>query len=301
MAGTKNAYYYCEKFQKDFAAYHGRKYALMTPNCTTAIHLVLAGLGIKEGDEIIVPACTWIGSTAGISYLKAVPVFCDIDPVHWCLDPASVRRNITARTRAIIAVDLFGNMPLMDELLGIATESRIPLIEDAAEALGSTYKGKRAGSFGMASVFSFHRTKTLTTGEGGMLLLDDRKLFERCSSLRDHGRKVGGPTYYNYEVGYKYMPFNLQAALGWAQLQRLDELIGKKKAIFRLYQERLNKIPDIQWNAQPVEGVNSAWITALVFGRSHKLTKQRAIEKLEAIGVPSRPFFYPPLSSLSRL
>ena len=290
-------YDYVETFQKDFAAYHGRKYGIMTPNCTTAIHLLLTALGIGDGDEVLVPECTWIASAAPVTYLRAIPVFCDIDPVHWCLSHDSVKSNITPRTRAIIPVDVFGNMPLMDELVHIADQYGIPLIEDAAEALGSTYKGIRAGKFGIGSVFSFHRTKTVVTGEGGMLLLDDDNLYERCMFLRDHGRKTDGPAYYNFEVTYKYMPFNLQAAMGYAQFQRIGELIAKKRWIFESYKERLSDIEDVQFNAEPEGGFNSAWITGLLIGKSHNLTKIEAMERLNELGLPTRPFFYP-LSSL---
>jgi perosamine synthetase len=290
-------YWYVETFQKEFAAYHNRKYGVMTPNCTTAIHLLLTALGISDDDEVIVPECTWIATAAPITYLRAKPVFCDIEPVNWCLDPQALERCITPRTKAIIAVDLFGNMAMMDEIVAIADKHGIPLIEDSAEALGSTYKGTRAGKFGIGSVFSFHRTKTLVTGEGGMLLLDDEKLYERCMVLRDHGRRPGGPMYYNFEVTYKYMPFNLQAALGYAQFQRLDELVGKKREIWQMYKERLADVEDIELNAEPEGVYNSVWITALVFGKSHNLTKQDAIDKLAEINIPSRPFFYP-LSAL---
>jgi perosamine synthetase len=290
-------YWYVETFQKEFAAYHDRKYGIMTPNCTTSIHLLLTALGISEGDEVIVPECTWIATAAPITYLRATPVFCDIESVNWCLDPNSLEQCITPRTKAIIAVDLFGNMPRMDEVVAIAEKHGIPLVEDSAESLGSTYKGTRAGKFGVGSVFSFHRTKTLVTGEGGMLVLDDDKLYERCMFLRDHGRKPGGAMYYNYEVTYKYMPFNLQAALGYAQFQRLDELVNKKREIWHMYKQRLADVEDIELNAEPEGVYNSVWITGLVFGRSHNLTKQDAMAKLAEIGVPSRPFFYP-LSSL---
>lgn len=293
----ENPYYYVETFQKEFAKYHDRKYGIMTPNCTTSIHLLLTALGISDGDEVIVPECTWIASAAGITYLRATPVFCDIDPSDWCLDPESVRKSITPRTKAIIAVDLFGNMPRLDELQEIADSHGIYLIEDSAEALGSTYRGVKAGKFGVGSVFSFHRTKTLTTGEGGMLLLDDDKLYERCMVLRDHGRRPGGPMYYNFEVTYKYMPFNIQAALGYAQFQRLGELVGRKREIFTMYKERLADIEDLQFNAEPAHVFNSVWTTGLVFGKSHNMTKLDAIKKLEEVGIPARPFFYP-LSSL---
>ena len=227
----ENAYHYVETFQKEFAKYHDRKYGIMTPNCTTSIHLLLTALGVESGDEVIVPECTWIATAAPITYLGAKPVFCDIEKENWCLDPRSVEKSITKKTKAIIVVDLFGNMPLMDELLEISKKYNIPLVEDSAEAVGSKYKGIRAGKFGIGSVFSFHRTKTITTGEGGMLLIDDDKLYERCMFLRDHGR-VSGIPYYNSEVTYKYMPFNVQAALGYAQFQRIDELVAKKREFF---------------------------------------------------------------------
>ena len=290
-------YTYVERFQREFAAYHNRKYGVMTPNCTTAIHLILTALGVGEGDEVILPECTWIATAAPVTYLRATPVFCDIDPVHWCLDPASVRKSITPRTKAIIPVDIFGNMPLMDDLVSIAQQHGIPLVEDAAEALGSTYRGVRAGKFGIGSVFSFHRTKTIATGEGGMLLLDDDALYDRCMFLRDHGRKQHGPAYFNYEVTYKYMPFNLQAAMGYAQFQRVDELIAKKRWILEQYRHKLSGLRDVQFNPEPEGGVNGAWITALLIGTSYQMTKQVVMAKLEERGLPARPFFYP-LSSL---
>lgn len=292
----EHAYDYCETFQREFARYHDRKYALMTPNCTSAIHLLLAGLGIKDGDEVIVPDCTWIATAAPISYQRAKPVFCDIDPAHWCLDPQSVKKNITARTKAVIVVDLFGNMPDMEALTAICRRHNLYLIEDAAEALGSIYNGIKAGKFGTGSVFSFHRTKTITTGEGGMLLLDDDALYERCKFLRDHGR-VEGIAYYNSEVAFKYMPFNVQAALGYAQFQRLHELVEKKREFLHSYKDKLRDIGDLQFNDEREGIYNSAWITGLVFGKSHRMTKKDAMEKLEKLGAPSRPFFYP-LSSL---
>lgn len=292
----EHAYDYCEKFEREFARYHNRKYALMTPNCTSAIHLLLSGLGIKDGDEVIVPECTWIATAAPVSYQRARPVFCDIDPDHWCLDPESAARYITPRTKAVIFVDLFGNMPHVERLEEICRKHGLYLIEDAAEALGSLYRGVRAGKFGIGSVFSFHRTKTITTGEGGMLLLDDDRLFERCKFLRDHGRVEGVP-YYNSEVAYKYMPFNVQAALGYAQFQRLQELVDKKRDIFRQYKEKLQDIEDLQFNDEREGVYNSVWITGVVIGRSHNLSKLEAMKRLEALGVPSRPFFYP-LTSL---
>ncbi|MCZ6605292.1 MAG: DegT/DnrJ/EryC1/StrS family aminotransferase [Alphaproteobacteria bacterium] len=291
----EKAYSYVEKFEAGFAAYHGRTYGLMTPNCTTALHLLLAALDISAGDEVIVPDCTWVGTSACITYQGAHIVFADIDPDHWCITPNTLERAITGRTKAAIIVDLYGNMPDWDGLREVAQKRGILLIEDAAEAIGSTFRGVRAGKFGIASAFSFHRTKTITTGEGGMLLLDDKTLFERCSFLRDHGREPG--KYYVSEIAFKYMPFNVQASLGYAQFLRIDELVEKKRWIWKQYRESLADVPDIFFNPEPDHVHNGVWCTSLVFGSSWGMTKDRAMAELRELGLPSRPFFYP-LSSL---
>tara|TARA_R110000744_G_scaffold13677_6_gene39587 strand:- start:14663 stop:15796 length:1134 start_codon:yes stop_codon:yes gene_type:complete len=286
------AYHYCELFQDKFAEYHDRTFGIMTPNCTTAIHLLLSALGISEGDEVIVPECTWIGSTAAIKWLGAKTVFADIDKDSWCLSPESVLQNITPNTKAIITVNLYGNMSNMTELQRIAEENNIHLVEDAAESLGSKYKGIKSGKFGIGSVFSFHRTKTITTGEGGMLLLDDEKLYERCMFLRDHGRSSTVP-YYIEEVAYKYMPSNIQAALGYAQFLRLEELVNIQRRQFSLYSTLLQDIPHISLNIEPSEVHNSYWITALVIGEQYGIDKFELMKRLHKLEVPCRPFFYP--------
>ena len=291
----ENAYHYVETFEREFADYHDRKHALMTPNCTTALHLLLDGLGIGEDDEVIAPECTWVGSVACITYQKAETVFADIDPINWCLTPESIEKAITPKTKAVIVVDLFGNMPEYDAIQQLCDKYNIYMIEDAAEALGSVYRGVRAGKFGIGSTFSFHRTKTITTGEGGVLLLDDDELFNRCKFLRDHGRQPG--SYFNTEITFKYMPFNVQAALGYAQLKRIEELVGKKRWILKGFKDRLADIPDIFMNPEPEYVINGAWATALVFGKSHGMTRDLALEELPKLNLPVRPFFYP-LSSL---
>ncbi len=295
-------YYYVEKFQTEFAKYHNRKFAIMTPNCTTAIHLLLSCLGIGDGDEVIAPECTWVASVAPLSYLKAKPVFCDIDKENWCSDPVSIEESITDKTKAIIVVDLFGNMPHMDKIINISKKYDIPLIEDAAEALGSKYKGIRAGKFGIGSVFSFHRTKTLTTGEGGMLLLDDEELYKKCMIWRDHGRDAALPPhmrnpntkmYFNEYVTYKYMPFNLQAAVGYAQFQRIDELVGRKRYQLEFYRNELSDIENLKFNEESDIVYNGAWITSMIIGKSYNIDKETFISKMSKIDIPIRPFFYP--------
>lgn len=296
MLNGWNNYQYVEKFEKEFAEWHGRKYALMTPCCTHAIHLILLSIGIEEGDEVIVPECTWTATAAPITYQKATPVFADINYEDWCLNLESVEKKITVKTKAIIAVDLFGNMPQMDELVKLAEKHKLFLIEDSAEALGSKYKGIRAGKFGVAGVHSFHRTKTITTGEGGMLLLDDDKIFDRAKFLRDHGRSNTIP-YYTLEATPKYMPSNLQASVGYAQFQRIDELISRKREIYLTYKELLKDLEGIAFNMDNEFVYNGVWATTIVFSKNLMIKKIEAIEKLAKMNIPSRPFFYP-LSSL---
>lgn len=291
----KDAYRYVELFEKEFARFHDRKFALMTPNCTSAIHLLLKGLEVIDGDEVIAPDCTWIGSVAGISYQRATSIFADIGKKDWCLSKESIEERITPKTKAVISVNLYGNMPDYDAIEKVCSDHSLFLIEDAAESLGSEYKGIKSGKFGIGSVFSFHRTKTITTGEGGMLLLDDENLFERCKFLRDHGRKPGG--WYVYEVTNKYMPFNVQAALGYAQFKRIDDLVQKKRWILHEFKRQLAGIDGLQLNDEPEHIYNGAWCPALVFDTSLNITRDFAIKKLSELGLPSRPFFYP-LSSL---
>jgi len=292
----KEAYHYVELFQKEFAAYHGRKYGIMTPNCSTAIHLLMKGLNIGPGDQVIAPDVTWIGSVAGIKWAGATTILSDIDEHNWCLSPDTAEDDITTKTKAIITVNLHGNMSDMDRLIELSEEYDIPLIEDAAQSLGSTYRGIRSGKFGIASVFSFHRTKTITTGEGGMILTDDDDLYERCMFLRDHGRSKT-KAYWIDEIATKYMPFNVQAAMGYAQFLRIDQLVDKKREQLKLYKDLLSDVPDLQFNAEPSYVKNGAWVTGIIIGKSHGMEKEELIARAAKIGVPLRPFFYP-LSSM---
>jgi perosamine synthetase len=290
-----NAYKYVELFESEFAAFHDRAFGLMTPNCTTAIHLVLAGLGIGPGDEVIAPESTWVGSTAGITHSGASTVFADIGEDTWCLSKPSVEAATTPKTKAVVAVDLYGNMPRWESLDEYSAETGVVLIEDAAEALGSIYRGVRAGKYGKASVFSFHRTKTLTTGEGGMLLIDDPDLYERCKFLRDHGRAPG--SYMNTEIAYKYMPSNVQAAIGHGQFLRIEELVQIKRDTFLRYRSNLGNNPGLQLNQETDELFNGAWATTVVFKNETMVTCEYMLNALPKRGIPVRPFFYP-LSSL---
>lgn len=292
-----NAGSYNTRFEEAFADYIGRRYAVTLPSCTSAIHLSLLALGVGPGDEVIVPDLTWIATAAPISYVGATPIFADIDPETWCISPESFKEYITPGTKAIIPVDLYGGMPDMDSLKEIALRHKIAIIEDAAEAIGSKYKGRRAGSFGDTGVFSFHGSKTLTTGEGGMLVTDREDLYRRVLFLRDHGRAPGSKLFYNSQVAYKYKMSSLQAALGLAQLERVDELVEKKRLIFSWYRRELEDIKDITLNPESPGTVNSCWMVTIVVDEELGLTKERLMAELEKKDIDSRPFFYP-LSSL---
>src|SRR5689334_3123476 len=235
-----HAYDAITAFETAFAAYCDRRFAIALPSCTAGIHLSLAALDVGPGDEVIVPESTWIASSSPISYVGATPVFVDVDPVDWCLSVDRFEEAITERTRAVVVVDLYGGLPPMDKLLDLCRRHEIALVEDAAEAVGASFRGRRAGGFGETSVFSFHGTKTLTTHEGGMVLTDAPHLHARMSTLRDQGRAPGAAgDFWNLEIAYKYKISAVQAAMGLVQLQRVDELVGRKRQIFEWYRERL--------------------------------------------------------------
>ncbi|CAN5828958.1 DegT/DnrJ/EryC1/StrS aminotransferase family protein [soil metagenome] len=292
-----NANMYNERFERAFAEYVGTRYSVALPSCTSAIHLSLLALGVGPGDEVILPDLTWIASAAPIRYVGATPVFADADASSWCLTAEAVEACITPRTRAILAVDLYGSMPDMDALRMVAERHGLPIVEDAAEAVGSEYRGRRAGSFGATGVFSFHGSKTLTTGEGGMLVTDREDLWRRVLFLRDHGRKPGDKMFFNTEVAYKYKMSSMQAALGLAQLERIEELVARKREIFDWYRQGLADLEGVALNAEPEGTKNSYWMVTAVLDPSYGLCKDRLMEEMSERHVDCRPFFHP-LSSL---
>ncbi|WP_413988515.1 DegT/DnrJ/EryC1/StrS family aminotransferase [Labrys okinawensis] len=292
-----NHYAYNARFEKMMAEYVGIRYAVGVPHATAALHVIFAALGIGPGDEVIVPDVTWIASVAPIVYVGAEPVLVDILPDTWCIDPAAVEAAIGPKTRAILGVDLYGSMCDWDALQAIADKHGLHLIEDAAEALGSSYHGRRAGSFGRAAAFSFHGSKTVATGEGGMFVTDDADLAKRMLFLRDHGRNPGDRYFLNHEVAFKYRMNAVTAALGIAQMERIDELIAHKRGIFRWYQERLGNWNGITLNAEPPGVVNSYWMVTAVFDPALGYNKFELMSAFDKRNIDTRPFFSP-LSSL---
>jgi perosamine synthetase len=297
-----NAHEFHDRFEAAFAAHVCRTHAIALPSCTAAIHLTLLSLGIGPGDEVILPDTTWIASVAPVCYLGATPVFADIDPATWCLDVSSVERVLTPRTKAVIAVDLYGGMPDMHALEELLDEAGVPMIEDAAESIGSAIADTPAGAWGVTATFSFHGSKTVTTGEGGMLVTDNDELWRRSLFLRDHGRNPRDTSFRSVEVAYKYKMSSLQAALGLAQIERIEELVAAKRAIFSWYQDAVAAGPLgerglLTLNAEPAGTTNSYWMVTAILSPELGRRKEDVMLQLREHGIHTRPFF-DPLSSL---
>jgi len=291
----EHCYDYINRFEREFAAYLQVPYAHATSSCTGALHLGLRALGIGPGGEVILADTNWIASAAPVFYVGATPVLVDVLEDSWCLDPTAVERAITPRTRAIIAVHLYGNLAALDQLQALASRYDLALIEDAAEALGSQWFGQKAGSCSTFSVFSFHGTKLMTTGEGGMLATRDEVLLKRVQQLNNHGRAAGDMRqFWPSELGHKYKISNLQAALGCAQLERIETLVVRKREIFAFYREQLlAAIPGARMNPEPANCRNSYWMPTLVLPAELAELRDQVLMHMGQAGIDARIFFQP--------
>lgn len=291
-------YDYIHRFEKDFAEHLGVSRAIATSSCTGAMHLGLAALGIGPGDEVILADTNWIATAAPILHLGAAPVLVDILPDTWCIDPALAEAAITSRTKAIIATHLYGSMCDMAALLAIGKRHGIAIIEDAAEAIGSAWGESRAGSLGTFGTFSFHGTKTVTTGEGGMFVTHDAELAARVDQLANHGRDPNeARQFFPTVTGYKFKIANVQAAIGCAQVERIDELIAGKRRIMARYRALLGDLDGVNLNAEPEGTTNGFWMPTAVFDRGTGITREKLMEAFRAEAIDARVFFWP-LSSL---
>ncbi len=294
----ERCYEYIGRFEQAFKAHLGVKHAIATSSCTGALHMGMAALGIGPGDEVIMADTNWIATAAPIVHLGAKPVFVDILPDTWCIDPELAEAAITPRTKAIVAVHLYGNLCDMDRLLAIGAKHGIPIIEDAAEAIGSVWHGKRAGSMGRFGSFSFHGTKTITTGEGGMFVTNDDDLYETVLTLSNHGRARGQTKqFWPDMVGFKYKMSNLQAAIGCAQMERVDELIAAKRRIFAYYAAAFSMLP-LSMNPEPAGTQNGYWMPSIVVNKGVHFDREVLLANFAADDIDGRVFFWP-LSMLS--
>ncbi len=286
-----------DRFEIALAERLGVAHAVATSSCTGAIHLGLAALDLPAGGEVILADTNWIATVSPIHHLGLKPVFVDIDPDSWCLSPEAVRAAVTPQTCAVVATHLYGNLCDLDALQEICDANGLVLIEDAAEALGSQRDGRLAGSYGRFGAFSFHGTKLITTGEGGALVTDDSELAAKVRMLNNHGRAPGDPQFWASSIGYKFRMSNIEAAIGLGQLERFDELLEKKRAIFAAYRARLAGFPGVRLNPEPTGCVNSYWMPTLFLGAPQTATAESALAHLREHGIDARVVFWP-LSSL---
>ena len=284
---------YLDRFESEFSKHLGVKFAIATSSCTGALHMGLSALGVGIDDEVILADSNWVATVAPVVHLGATPVFVDVLRDTWCIDPSLVKDVITSKTKAIIATHLYGNLANMNELLKIGEQYGIPVIEDAAEAIGSKYLGQRAGSIGLFGVFSFHGSKTITTGEGGMFVTSDENLFEKVLTLSNHGRdKNEKRMFWPSVVGFKYKMSNVQAAMGCAQLSRFDALVEKRQRVLASYKRAILPLGGISMNPEQFGSESGAWMPTVIF--EEKSNSSLLIQsEMRKNGIDIRPFFAP--------
>lgn len=276
-------------FEQSFAEYTGVKYAATVSNGTVALHLALIALGIGPGDEVIVPTLTYIASVNAIAYTGATPVFVDSCENTWQIDPEDVKRKLTSSTKAVMTVHLYGHPCDMDSLVAIVRSRNIFLIEDCAEAFGSLYKGKHVGAFGDISTYSFFGNKTITTGEGGMIVTNDETLYDRCVHFKGQGL-AKHRQYWHDVIGYNYRMSNVSAAIGLAQLEQADNFIAKKRQIAQWYMEGLKDLP-VTFHPEAGEVRHSYWMCSILV--NNPLERDPLRDSLLDAGIETRPLFYP--------
>ena len=277
------------EFENGCAKFVGAKYGVGVCNGTVALHLALITLGIGPGDEVIVPTLTYIAAVNAITYTGATPVFVDSLPDTWQMDPADVQRKLTPRTKGIMAVHLYGHPCDMKTLAALAHEHDVFLIEDCAEAFGTRFQGRHVGTFGDIACFSFFGNKTITTGEGGMVITDDKTLFERARHFKGQGL-AAQREYWHDVIGYNYRMTNICAAIGLAQLERANEFITKKRQLAQMYREELAGVP-VSLHSEFGEATHSHWMISILVENAADRDPLR--EQLRTAGIETRPLFYP--------
>lgn len=285
---------FVKEFEEKFAGYIGRKYGVACANGSGALDIAVAALKIKAGDEVIMPAFTIISPALSVVRAGAKPVLVDSDPVTWNMDINQVEAKITHRTRAIIAVHIYGLPVDMNPLLELCRKYNLFLIEDAAEMHGQTYNNKKCGSFGDISIFSFYPNKHITTGEGGMVVTDNEVLAQRSRKLRNLAFEPDKPRYIHYELGWNYRMTNMQAALGLAQLESIEQHIIRKREIGRLYNKELQAIRGIQLPKEKTEyAENIYWVYGMVLREGLNKNAAQVMKVLSEMKIGTRSFFYP--------
>lgn len=279
---------YIERFEKSVSEYTGAKYCLSVHNGTVALHLALLGLEIKEGDEVIIPDFTYVATANAVKYVNATPVFTEVDADSWNITAESINKVITPKTKAIIVADIYGCPVDFESIQLLAKKHNLFIIEDAAESFGSEYKNIKTGNICDIATFSFFGNKTITTGEGGMVLTNDRVVAKRISQLKNQGNSFT-VRYYHDILGYNYRMTNIQAAIGCAQIERIDSILDRKRKIHEYYQANIKN--NVKF--QKIESFmkSSYWMNGFIL--PDEKIKAKLMDHLESNGIEIRPFFYP--------
>ncbi|WP_196781433.1 DegT/DnrJ/EryC1/StrS family aminotransferase [Flavobacterium sufflavum] len=279
------------KFETEFAQYVNRKHGIAVSNGSAALDIAVKALGLGKGDEVIMPTFTIISPVQSVVTAGATPVLVDSDPITWNMDVDQIEAKITKETKAILVVHIYGLPVDMDPILELCKKYNLKLIEDAAEMHGQTYKGQMCGSFGDISIFSFYPNKHITTGEGGMIVCNDDSIAEKCKKLRNLAFEQQGRRFIHHEIGWNYRMTNLQAALGVAQLEKMDYHIQRKREIGKLYREGLKDLKGFQL---PLERTSSSeniyWVFGLV--AETEVQQEAMVKRLNDAKIGTRPFFW---------
>jgi perosamine synthetase len=286
---------YIPEFEDAFSKYIGVAHGVACANGTTALHLALTALGLKKGDEVIVPTLTFVSTANVVLFTGATPVFVDADSAYWCIDPQKIEDAISKRTKAIIPVHLYGNPCDMRAIMKIAHDHDLYVVEDAAESHGALYNGKMTGSFGDIGCFSFYGNKIITTGEGGMCVTNNEQLADAMRRLRDHGMDPD-KKFWHDRLGFNYRMTNLQAAVGVAQVKKLKGLIEKKRQIAAWYGTELEDLARddlIMRHPEPSWAKTVYWMYSILLNGRFPLSRDEVVTRLKDEGIETRPFFYP--------
>lgn len=284
---------FVHQFENMFSKYCGTKYGISSSSGTTALHLSLEAIGLGPGDEVIVPSLTFISTANAVVFTGATPVFADSEKTTWNINPAIIEQLITEKTKAIIPVHLYGHPADMDPILQISQKYGLFVIEDAAEAHGAMYKNKRVGSLGDIGIFSFYGNKTITTGEGGMVVTNNEEIADKIRILRDHGMDPKRK-YIHSVLGYNYRMTNMQAAIGVAQMERIDQIIDQKRFNAKLYREKLSGIPGIILPPDESWAHNIYWLFSIIIEQEkYGMSATELKAKLREMQIETRPLFPP--------
>jgi perosamine synthetase len=280
-----------QKLKTAVSSYLGVKYVHPTHCCTLALHLSCEALGLKEGDEVICTDSSWVATAHAIAYTGATPVFVDIDPDTWCIDPEAIRRAITPRSKAIMLVHMFGHPARMDEIMVIAKQHNLKVIEDAAPSLGAEYKGRKTGTFGDFGCFSFQGAKIAVSGEGGVICTNDEALYKRAILLSEMGRTDSKSTFWSDHLGFQYTMGNISAALALAQVERIDELVAIKRRIFGWYYDRLKDVEGIKVIKEAKDCKSNYCYPSILLQESIKTERDEVLRQFKDLNIHARPGF----------